>query len=71
MKEFFELDDKELEQINGGVRPEKKRNERKSYNPKKAGPELVTCPRCHEPKIMHRVCTNCGYLEGKDIAGTE
>ncbi len=25
------------------------------------------CPRCHEPKLPHRVCLNCGYYNGMEI----
>ena len=28
---------------------------------------LGTCPRCHEPIMPHRVCSNCGYYNGKEI----
>ena len=26
-----------------------------------------SCPRCHEPIMPHRVCSNCGYYKGKEI----
>ena len=29
------------------------------------------CPRCHEAKLSHRVCANCGYYNGKDILKLE
>lgn len=25
------------------------------------------CPRCHDPKLPHRVCRNCGFYNGMDI----
>jgi len=25
------------------------------------------CPHCHEPKLPHRVCPNCGYYNGMEI----
>ena len=28
---------------------------------------ISTCPRCHEPIMPHRVCSNCGYYNGKEI----
>ncbi|MFQ5794771.1 MAG: 50S ribosomal protein L32 [Candidatus Bipolaricaulia bacterium] len=32
------------------------------------GPVTVTeCPHCHEPKLPHRICTNCGYYGGKQV----
>ena len=26
---------------------------------------LVVCPQCHELKLPHRVCGECGYYDGK------
>ena len=28
---------------------------------------LATCPHCHEPVMQHRVCSNCGYYNGKEV----
>ena len=28
---------------------------------------LVECPHCHELKVAHRVCKNCGYYDGKEV----
>jgi len=25
------------------------------------------CPRCHEPKLPHRVCVECGFYNGMEI----
>ncbi|MFW6421887.1 MAG: 50S ribosomal protein L32 [Candidatus Bipolaricaulota bacterium] len=25
------------------------------------------CPHCHELKMPHRVCMNCGYYKGEEI----
>jgi large subunit ribosomal protein L32 len=25
------------------------------------------CPHCHEPKLPHRVCRNCGYYKGREV----
>ena len=25
------------------------------------------CPQCHEPKVPHRVCANCGYYAGRKV----
>lgn len=27
---------------------------------------LTECPQCHELKLSHRVCKNCGYYDGKE-----
>jgi len=28
-------------------------------------PDLEECPHCHERKLPHRVCPNCGYYQGR------
>jgi large subunit ribosomal protein L32 len=28
---------------------------------------LEECPRCHEMKLPHRACLECGYYNGKEI----
>lgn len=28
-------------------------------------PTLQECSHCHEPKLAHRVCPNCGYYNGR------
>lgn len=28
---------------------------------------LVECPNCHQKKMPHRVCQNCGHYNGKDV----
>ena len=30
-------------------------------------PNLVKCPHCHEFKLPHRVCKECGYYKGKEV----
>ncbi|MBQ1907482.1 MAG: 50S ribosomal protein L32 [Firmicutes bacterium] len=44
-----------------------KTKSRKAANMKKTLPALSVCPQCHEPKLPHRVCPNCGYYDGKDV----
>lgn len=34
-------------------------------------PAVSTCPQCHEAKLPHRVCSNCGYYGGKEIVEVE
>ena len=40
---------------------------------KKEEPKFATCPNCHEPVLPHkpvlphRVCSNCGYYDGKQV----
>ncbi len=44
-----------------------KSSSRKTANMKKAAPALCECPQCHQPKLPHRVCPNCGYYDGKAV----
>ena len=44
---------------------------RKAANMKKSMTGLSICPQCHEPKLPHRVCPNCGYYDGKDVVNAE
>lgn len=30
-------------------------------------PTLVECPQCHQPKLPHRVCAECGYYDGRQV----
>jgi len=32
---------------------------------------LSVCPKCKEPILAHRVCSSCGYYNGKDILEVE
>ncbi len=34
-------------------------------------PNLSTCPQCHEPKLPHRVCPECGTYRGRTVVETE
>jgi len=34
-------------------------------------PATSVCPQCHQPKLPHRVCSECGYYNGKEILETE
>jgi len=29
------------------------------------------CPQCHQPKLPHRVCGNCGYYAGRQAVEVE
>jgi large subunit ribosomal protein L32 len=30
-------------------------------------PGLTTCPKCHAPRLPHRVCPNCGTYAGREV----
>lgn len=34
-------------------------------------PGMVECPQCHEMKLAHRVCKNCGYYKGREVVSVE
>ncbi len=36
-------------------------------NLKMTAPQISTCPQCHEPKLPHTVCSNCGYYKGREV----
>lgn len=40
-------------------------------NLKTAVPNTNACPQCHEPKMPHRVCSNCGYYKGREVIAQE
>jgi large subunit ribosomal protein L32 len=46
-------------------RTSKARKNSRRANWKLSAPTLSACPQCHEPKLAHRVCGNCGYYNGK------
>lgn len=29
------------------------------------------CPQCHEPRLPHRVCRNCGFYGGRTVLETD
>lgn len=34
-------------------------------------PGLHACPRCHAPKLPHRVCPECGTYAGREVIAAE
>jgi len=30
-------------------------------------PGLIECPQCHEHTMPHRICSSCGYYDGKPV----
>ncbi len=34
-------------------------------------PGYIVCPNCHEMKLPHRVCPNCGYYKGREVVKKE
>ncbi len=48
-------------------RTSKARKHSRAAHWKISAPAIAECPRCHEPKLAHRVCQKCGYYDGKQI----
>ncbi len=44
-----------------------RKNKRRAEWRKLEKPGLVECPQCHELRMPHRACLNCGYYKGKSI----
>lgn len=42
----------------------KKQTNSRAANWTVAAPGIGECPQCHEMKLNHRVCKNCGYYDG-------
>ena len=63
-----ELPDERLDAVSGGAIPigktSKARKHSRRANWKLELPSIVECPRCHELRLAHRVCKNCGYCDG-------
>lgn len=36
-----------------------------------APPSYSECPQCHQPKLPHKVCRNCGYYAGREAIELE
>ena len=48
-----------------------RKNKRRSHHALKVE-GLSTCPQCKEPKLPHRICSSCGYYDGRQVKkGTE
>jgi len=45
----------------------KQRTRTRKAHFKLTAPTLSVCPQCHQPKLAHRVCKNCGYYNGRQI----
>lgn len=48
-----------------------RRDSRRAQTFKLNLPGMVECPNCHEMKLSHRVCKNCGYYDGKEVIAVE
>lgn len=48
-------------------RHSKTRRDKSRTHQKLALPAMGKCPQCNQPKLMHRVCPNCGYYHKREI----
>ncbi len=48
-----------------------RRNTRRSANYKLSVPGMAECPQCHALKLIHRICPECGYYNGRQVINTE
>lgn len=33
--------------------------------------QVQYCPRCEQPTLPHRVCSNCGWYQGREVVAEE
>lgn len=48
-------------------RHSKARGRKRRTHYKATAPTVMTCPNCGEMKQAHRVCSSCGFYDGKSI----
>ena len=48
-------------------RQAKARTRKRRANWTLEGSSTVECPQCHEPRLPHRVCRECGYYKGRQV----
>lgn len=44
-----------------------RKNKRRSSVWKLKSPQIAACPKCGEYNLTHRVCSNCGSYDGKEV----
>ena len=49
----------------------KARRNSRAANWKLELPGIVECPQCHQMKLAHRVCKNCGYYNGVQVVNKD
>jgi large subunit ribosomal protein L32 len=43
------------------------RRDKRRANHKAPEARLNRCPRCHSPRLPHRVCPTCGTYKGREV----
>jgi large subunit ribosomal protein L32 len=49
----------------------KTRKRKRRTHWKLQAPSLAKCPHCHQVKLPHSVCSNCGYYGGREVLKIE
>ncbi len=52
-------------------RTSSQRRDKRRANHRAATPRLNACPRCHSPRLPHRVCPTCGTYAGREVISHE
>lgn len=65
-KDTVRLQGDETMAVPKGKVSKSRKNMRRAHDAVDA-PGISVCPQCNEPKMPHRVCSNCGYYKGKEI----
>ena len=47
------------------------RRDKRRATHKATKPRLNECPRCHSPRLPHRVCPVCGTYAGREVISPE
>jgi large subunit ribosomal protein L32 len=48
-------------------RTSRTRRDKRRATHKASAPRLNECPRCHSPRLPHRVCPVCGTYAGREV----
>lgn len=48
-------------------RQSRTRRDKRRAQHKARTPRLNECPRCHSPRLPHRVCPTCGTYAGREV----
>jgi large subunit ribosomal protein L32 len=52
-------------------RTSRARRDKRRANHRARRPRLNPCPRCHSPRLPHRVCPVCGTYAGREVIKQE
>ena len=43
------------------------RKRRAQYYNRLKAPQMMACPNCGAPKVMHHACASCGHYRGREV----